>query len=652
MLQKLFVCPGAPLISALFALFLLAPSQQAHGHSGNTALAYPVSGLTLDGDLSDWPELVAYPIAHADYGDQPENSADLKAHFRIGYDLTENALYIGVEVEDQSIVIAPADSSSWDNQDGCELYIASRHQPAASPLIQYARYGDQDDQYGHSNDQPQVAVSRDDNRHIYEWRIAIDQPIHAGQSLGFDISVADMDQDNSFSWTAWSGGTQKLATPNRVGDVLLVDQSVQLGQLTGRIAWHQPADTPLPAQVRLQALLQPSMWTQASVDSSGSYRAELPVGPYTVHAADAPDLRVDTAPHVHAHIAAASTQRATLLRVSPMPSPVTIGEEGILHADSIDPAEIDQAIRAYMDFYQIPGLSLALIKGGQVVHQQSYGVQNANGDEPVQPKTLFEAASMTKPVFTYAVARLVERGVLSWDTPLYTYWPYEDIAYDERYKLITARMVVSHTTGFPNWRSGQLEIEFDPGTQFGYSGEGFEFLGKVVVHLTGKELVDLIRDEVFTPLGMDNAYLVWNETDGPQKATAHTNGLTPVGKRQWDNPMMAASLHTDPATYARFLIAVSQGVGLTSETLDEMLTPQTEIPDANAWFGLGFSLEKTATGLRFGHGGSNFGFTCQSAFYRQTDIGYVVMVNNDQAHIFEPELRAFLVTGQADSQDE
>ncbi|MFC1526441.1 serine hydrolase domain-containing protein [Candidatus Latescibacterota bacterium] len=239
--------------------------------------------------------------------------------------------------------------------------------------------------------------------------------------------------------------------------------------------------------------------------------------------------------------------------------------------------------------------------------------------------------------------------MLDWDTPLYTYLPYEDIAHDERYKLITARMVVSHTTGFPNWRSGRLEILFTPGSQYGYSGEGFEYLGKVAAHLTGKELVELVQDEVFTPLGMDNAFLTWNGESGGPKARPHLNGDAPLPRQRWDEPRMAASLHVDARTYARFLIAVSQAVGLSEATIEEMLRPQSKVPDSDASFGLGFALEPSPFGLRFGHGGSNDGFTSGSCLYRESGLGYVVLVNNQRVGYLDKALRAFLVTGQVEA---
>lgn len=627
---------------------LLVASPMAYGHSGNLALAYPVEHIAIDGDLADWPEeLIAYPIAHADYGDPPTGSRDIEAHFRIGYSLKENALYVAVEVADQSIVLAHPDSSSWDNQDGCELYVDFAHRPAGSRPTQYARNGDEDREYASTDSDYEVAVRRIGTRQVYEWRFAMTQPLHLGQSLGFDLSVADRDEDGSFSWLAWSPGTQKLIFSDRIGDVLLVDATTQFGQLNGRINWQMASTDPLPTRVRIKSLQMPYLWTQAEVDSTGAYRASLPLGPYLIQGTDTWESRIDPGTHIHAHVVAEQPTQADLLSVRTLAAPWPIGREGVLSsASALDTDEVNRFVQAYMAFYNIPGLSLALIKDEQVVYHRAFGVQDAASAEKVEDTTLFEVASMTKPVFAYTVARLVERGVLDWDVPLYKYLPYEDIAYDERYKLITARMVVSHTTGFPNWRAGKLAIAFMPGTEFGYSGEGFEYLSKVVSHLTGKAIADVVREEVFVPLGMDNAYLVWDESGRP-KATAHLSGNTPVGKRQWDHPNMAASLHTDAETYARFLIAVSKGVGLSEAALEEMMTPQTKVPDADATHvGLGFFLEETAAGISFGHGGRNYGFTSNSAFYRESKIGYVLLVNNDDANKVDKELRAYLITGK------
>ena len=219
---------------------------------------------------------------------------------------------------------------------------------------------------------------------------------------------------------------------------------------------------------------------------------------------------------------------------------------------------------------------------------------------------------MTKPVFAYTVLRLVDRGVLKLDTPLYTYRPYEDIADDDRYKLITARMVLTHRTGFPNWRTGKLAIKFTPGTEVSYSGEGFVYLGKVVEKLTGKKLVDLCREEVFAPLGIENASLVWNEDVARLTATGH-GGSSPLAKGKPNEPNMAASLHIDAKNYAKFLIAVLEGKGLSEPTSKEMLRSQVKVPDhQGASWGLGIAIEETPHGTHYGHGGRNTGVTSLS----------------------------------------
>ena len=294
------------------------------------------------------------------------------------------------------------------------------------------------------------------------------------------------------------------------------------------------------------------MWRQAIVDPSGAYKVTtLPVGLYTIRAVDSADLRVEEKPSVDVRVEADKLATASLLRVIPVPWPGLIGSEGVLRSSgAINPDELDRFVQAYLAYYKIPGISVAVIKDSKVVYHRGFGVKNTSSHEPVTDDTIFEAASMTKPVFAYTVLRLVDRGVLDLDTPLYTYLPYEDISHDDRYKLITARMVLTHRTGFPNWRTGKLEIKFTPGTEVSYSGEGFVYLGKVVEKLTGKKLVDLCREEVFAPLGVENASLVWNDDVARLTATGH-GGSSPMRKWKPSEPNMAASLHVDAHNYAQ-----------------------------------------------------------------------------------------------------
>ena len=186
---------------------------------------------------------------------------------------------------------------------------------------------------------------------------------------------------------------------------------------------------------------------------------------------------------------------------------------------------------------------------------------------------------MTKPVFAYAVLKLVEGGKLDLDTPLSKYLPQPYIENDERLNLITARRVLSHTTGFPNWRPGGqlLKIHFTPGDRFSYSGEGFVYLQKVVEHLTNQPLDQYMKTAVFDPLGMTDSSLVWMDRYDAMKATGHNSGGAPTAKRKPPKANAAASLHTTAQDYARFMIAINRGAGLKQETIREMLRPQIKV---------------------------------------------------------------------------
>jgi hypothetical protein len=176
----------------------------------------------------------------------------------------------------------------------------------------------------------------------------------------------------------------------------------------------------------------------------------------------------------------------------------------------ISKSEMDAFIKHQMDSLNMPGLSIAFINDNKIVYHNALGVKNNETNEKVNDYTIFDAASMSKTVFSFFTLKMIDDGLLDLETPLYTYMKYPDIAYDERYKAITARMVLSHTSGFPNWRfldkegnydpDRKLTIQFEPGTKFQYSGEGYEYLAKVIAHLKGvekNELQGLIKKVIF-----------------------------------------------------------------------------------------------------------------------------------------------------------
>ena len=146
----------------------------------------------------------------------------------------------------------------------------------------------------------------------------------------------------------------------------------------------------------------------------------------------------------------------------------------------------------------IPGLAVAVINDGEIVYNETFGFADIEADRPVTAETIFEGASLSKPVFAHFVMTFVEEGELDLDRPLHEYLPHPDVDNQEWADKITARMVLSHQAGFPNWRddrgvasSAVLPILFEPGTGYEYSGEGYQYLAMVLAEITNTDWVGL-----------------------------------------------------------------------------------------------------------------------------------------------------------------
>lgn len=227
----------------------------------------------------------------------------------------------------------------------------------------------------------------------------------------------------------------------------------------------------------------------------------------------------------------------------------------------------------------VPGISIVLIENAKVKNHYEYGLKNSEAADPIKEDTVFEAASLSKPVFAYAILQMVEEGLLKLDTPLIEYLPYPDVN-DERLKFITARMVLVHTTGFPNWRDGKsLKIYFQPGEKFSYSGEGFVYLQKVAEKLTGESLEDYLKRRVFKPLEMTHSSFIWQGEYEKLKASGHDADGNPIKSHRPLSGNAAFTLHTTSLDYAKFVIAIMNGVGLNPETINQMLTPQVKVDE-------------------------------------------------------------------------
>ena len=312
-----------------------------------------------------------------------------------------------------------------------------------------------------------------------------------------------------------------------------------------------------------------------------------------------------------------------------------------------DAATIESLERRVPDLMKqadIPGVSIALIRDGKTYWLHEFGVRSTKTGEPVTADTIFEAASLSKPVMAYGVLKLVDQGKLDLDAPLSKYLPKPYIDGDPRLDKITARFVLSHRTGFRNWRNDDgLRIYFTPGERFSYSGEGFVYLQKTVEQITGKPLNTYMSEAVFTPLGMTNSSYVWRDEFDSRTASGHDVDAKALDKYKPKEPNAASSLHTTARDYATFLNALLTGKGLKPTTLREMEKPQIAVnPECtnctdrvpkelsqSVFWGLGIGIQETAQGESLWHWGDNGAFKCYTVVYPKQKIGVAYFANSE-----------------------
>lgn len=335
-----------------------------------------------------------------------------------------------------------------------------------------------------------------------------------------------------------------------------------------------------------------------------------------------------------------------------------------LSAAGWDPwiASLEKCIPELMAKTSVPGLSLVLIRDAKIYWRHGFGVRDAETRQPVDNDTIFEAASMSKSVFAYVVMKLAEQGTLDLDAPLTKYTPAKYAPGDPRLNRITARHVLMHATGFPNWRSKEspIRIAFEPGQKYSYSGEGYCYLQSVVTHLTGHEdrnrcgnyendasfcatdIADYMQARLLRPFQMDSSSYLWNEQTAKRMARPHGSKGDPQHFRK-STPVdasryaAAGGLLTTPTDYAKFLIEVMQpraadSFRLSKRSLDEMTRSQIDVgnfPGYSISWGLGWRIIRTANDRILGHGGANPGFQCYSGMSLAKRSGFVIMTNAD-----------------------
>ena len=338
-----------------------------------------------------------------------------------------------------------------------------------------------------------------------------------------------------------------------------------------------------------------------------------------------------------------------------------------LDGSTISSEEIDATVTRLMRAAKIPGAGIAILNDKRIVYLRAYGVRDKEKDLPLTRDSVMTAASLTKAAFAYLVMQLVEEGVLSLDKPVYQYLPqplpeysdYKDLAGDDRCKKITARMLLAHTSGFPNWRwaneDKKLNINFEPGSRFAYSGEGIQLLQLVVETVTNRSLTGLMRERIFLPFGMARTSMIWEPRFESDFANAYDGQDRSLGPQRRKHPDAAGSMQTTLGDYSRFLQAVMHGDGLRKETRDLILAPQIQILSRHEFpsllnettdenrsirlsYGLGWGLYWTPYGEAFFKEGHDDGLRHYAVCLDKAGIGFLIMTNSENGEGIHKEL--------------
>lgn len=301
----------------------------------------------------------------------------------------------------------------------------------------------------------------------------------------------------------------------------------------------------------------------------------------------------------------------------------TQNKEGIRIPDSKD-------LLLKMDKYGIPALGIGIIEEGEITFTKVSG-ELSKGKEAPQ-NSLFQVASLTKPITEMTALRLVSKGLWNLDEPLYRYWTDPDVMGDESHKLLTTRHVITHQSGFVNWRwlhpTGKLTFDFMPGTRTQYSGEGLEYLKKALEARFRLPLEKIVDKYLFEPIGMEDSHFYWDGNISDSRfAIAHDKEGNPIETRKYYEASAADLLMTTIQDYTKFGQSVLKKDGLTHEVWEDMISYQSD----DKKFGLGWELFKDLPNGEYAlvHSGSDPGVRTIIVLLPKSRRGLVLLTNSD-----------------------
>jgi len=292
----------------------------------------------------------------------------------------------------------------------------------------------------------------------------------------------------------------------------------------------------------------------------------------------------------------------------------------------------------------IPSVAIASIKSGRIVQTAVFGEQSPGIS--ATESTTYNIASLTKPLTAEVVLRLASKKQLGLDEPMVYHWIDPDVSTDVRHQALTARFALSHQTGLPNWRDSKtgMKFIFDPGTQWGYSGEGYQYVLRFSEKKTGKSFDILARSQLFEPGGMSHTTFTdqpWLRERIALPSDSLGNYMTPhIAER----PNAADLVYTTVADYASFMIEVMQDKGLSSDVARERRRIQVDLRNLRCagdkaptcperiGFGLGWEILDFSGDIIFMHTGKDDGVFTFAYLSKSTQDGVVILTSGDNGH--------------------
>lgn len=339
---------------------------------------------------------------------------------------------------------------------------------------------------------------------------------------------------------------------------------------------------------------------------------------------------------------------------------------------------LNNKIDYLMNKAKVSGLAIAVFNDNKPVYMRTFGYANVPERIAFTDSSIMYAASFAKTVFAYIAALYVQEGVIDLDKPLQEYlskplpeyvikgWRrgYHDLSNDDRYKKITARMCLTHTAGFPNWRwfeaDKKLKFIYEPGTRYNYSGEGLYLLQFVIEQITGKDYESIVQERVYKPFNMPSTSHVWQSKFEQNICYGHNENGEIYELMKWKEASASGSMSTNFKDFIRFYTAFINSTALNKKTFLQTTSPQARIrskqqfgpnarfdvsdnDDIELSYGLGIGVFKTPYGRAYFKEGHDEGWGHYSIAYPDKKIAVVIMTNNDKGESIFKELLSYSI---------